>query len=49
MHALMTRHRLDGRMRWLGARLRWQALGFALGFLAAGSVTAWLLSSRLSG
>lgn len=21
MHALMTRHRLDGRMRWLGARL----------------------------
>ncbi len=33
----------------LGARLRWQALGFALGFLAAGSLTTWLVSSRLSG
>jgi len=33
----------------LGVRLRWQALGFALGFLATGSFAAWLVSSRLSG
>jgi hypothetical protein len=33
----------------LGARLRWQALGFALGFLATGSLATWLVSSRLSG
>lgn len=32
----------------LGTRLRWQALGFALGFLAAGSMATWLFSSRLS-
>ena len=33
----------------LGTRLRWRALGFALGFLALGSFTTWLLGSRLSG
>lgn len=33
----------------LGRRLRWQALGFALGFLALGTFTSWLLGSRLAG
>lgn len=32
----------------LGTRLRWQALGFALGFLVAGTMATWMFSARLS-
>jgi hypothetical protein len=30
----------------LGRSLRWRALGFALAFLALGSLTSWLFGSR---
>ena len=30
----------------LGRNLQWQALGFALAFLALGALTSWLFGSR---